>query len=305
MELETHDACEICAGNNWGTVYRGPVRDGAFGKYSQNEALVAQCGRCGAQRLDEASCKQEEIYKSEEYRCLLNQATDSEAFFAEHDKLQIRNLNALQPYSLRDKIVADIGCAAGSFLDHVRGLAREAIAVEPCRAYHKSLSQRGYKVYPFVQDVLAEQRGTVDIAFCFSVLEHIVNPLIFLEEISQLLKHNGLLLISTPNRSDILMDLLPGPYSSFYYRTVHRWYFDVDSLRYCLQKAGYNVLEEKCIHRFGLSNAMAWLRDKKPTGEEVFPQIDAMLDNIWKNYLEERKIGDYLYFMAGNKDRLS
>lgn len=289
--------CEICGHSGMEITYHGQVRDGSFGNFSDSNAVITRCGNCGVERLNEESCRSKDIYESEQYRSILNESTGSKGFFAEHDKLQIRNLNVLWPHSLRDKLIADIGCAAGSFLDHVRGLAKKAIAIEPCQVYHESLAKRGYQVYPYVHDALVEQRGAVDVVFCFSVIEHVLNPRLFLEDISLLLKQNGLLILGTPNRRDILMELLPDIYPSFFYRTVHRWYFDINSLRFCVEKAGIEILEEKCIHRFGLSNALAWLRDRKPVGDIAFPHVNTMLDRIWKNHLEERQVGDYLYFV--------
>lgn len=291
------NCCEICGFNKMEIAYQGKIRDGSFGSFLES-SVVKKCFNCGVERLDEKSCRSEDIYKSEEYRTILNQRADSEGYFAEHDKLQIRNLNALWPYSLRGKIIADIGCAAGSFLDHVRGLAERSIAIEPCQEYHDSLAKRGYEVYPYVGDALAKRDRSVDVAFCFSVIEHVANPRVFLEEIAQLLKHNGNLIISTPNRRDLLMDLLPDIYPSFFYRTVHRWYFDLQSLKFCVEQAGFEIREFKCIHRFGLSNAFAWLRDHKPVGDAPVPHINAMLDGIWKLYLEEKQIGDYLYLIV-------
>ena len=38
---------------------------------------------------------------------------------------------------IRNKIVADIGCGAGSFSDHISGLAEKIIAIEPTVMYQK------------------------------------------------------------------------------------------------------------------------------------------------------------------------
>ncbi|MCI0401647.1 MAG: class I SAM-dependent methyltransferase [Gammaproteobacteria bacterium] len=297
------DPCEICGSDDWQIVYRGPVRDGAFGNLTGPGAAVGRCGGCGVERLDEATCKEEDFYRTEEYRALLAEPTDAAGFFAEHDAFQLQNLTELWPESVRGKVVADIGCAAGSFLDHIAGLAGEVVALEPCEAYHESLRKRGYTVYSNSADAVVAASESIDLAFSFAVIEHVRDPHRFLADIALLIKPSGKLLLSTPNRSDFLMDLLPEDYPRFFYRAVHRWYFDAESLRHCAERAGFTVVSNRCHHRFGLSNAFGWLRDRKPSGSKQLPHIDSqLLDSFWRHYLEMRGIGDCLYATLARKD---
>ncbi|RKE72317.1 class I SAM-dependent methyltransferase [Pseudorhodoplanes sinuspersici] len=300
MSVDQFQACEICGSSDWHATYRGPVRDGAFGRLTK-PTVVARCGSCGVERLAEDTTKDENFYKGTDYRAALNEATDAAGFFAEHDRLQLQNLQQLWPETLRGKTIADIGCAAGSFLDHVKGLPARAIAVEPCIPYHQSLSDRGFEVYASPSDM--GEAGTVDWAFSFSVIEHVSDPKSFLADIRSIVKPGGRVLISTPNRADVLMSLLPDTYPAFFYRAVHRWYFDVASLTRCAQSAGLEVEQMRCVHRFGISNALIWLRDKKPGGHKPLPNINApLLDAVWARALELEGSGDYLYAVLVRKD---
>jgi len=291
------DSCEICGYSEWQTVFEGKIREGAFGNLTENDCVIARCSHCKVERLNESACKDENFYKKKDYRLLLKEPEDAIGFLAEHDILQLRNLSALWPDSVRNKSVADIGCAAGSFLDHVSALASQIIAIEPCDEYHDHLKGQGYAVYSSIEDTLSKWKERVDYAFCFSVIEHVLNPRSFLSSIKDLLKPGGKLIVSTPNRGDILMDLKGDEYRRFFYRVVHRYYFEQDSFEYCAKKAGLTIIESKCVNRFGLSNAMAWLRDGRPTGDTPLKHLDnPLLDNFWKNYLESIGCGDYLFF---------
>ena len=110
-----------------------------------------------------------------------------------------------------------------------------------------------------------------------------------------LLKPGADFIVSTPNRDDILMSLLPKEFSSFFYRTPHRWYFDANSLEFCAKSAGFEIVEMKYIHRYGMSNTLHWLRDKLPTGVKKIQGINALADNFWKGYLESTHQSDNLY----------
>jgi SAM-dependent methyltransferase len=300
---EYTQACEICGTSDWKTVYKGPLRDGSFGNLTPESHRIYQCAQCRVQRLEESACKDDSFYAGKKYRELLGESSDAEGFWAKHDIHQFRNLSALWPHSIRNRVVADIGCAAGSFLDHLSGLAATSLAVEPCREYHPSLRQRGYEVYDSIINAHKDYQQRVDLAVSLATIEHVEHPFKFISEIRQLLKPGGLLLISTPNRDDILMDLLGDDYQRFFYRTVHRWYFDMPSLSNLVQRCGFEIVHEKCVQRFGISNALAWLRDRKPTGDKILPAMgDPLLNQFWQTYLESKGSGDYLYLLARRVD---
>lgn len=296
------DTCEICGCSEWEIVFKGKIRDGAFGNLTINDCIIGRCSHCKIERLNEDECKKEDFYRDKEYRRLLKEPDDAAGFLAEHDILQLRNLSALWPDSVRNRCIADIGCAAGSFLDHVSSLASDKIAVEPCKEYHDYLKSRGFIVFSSVEEAISEWNEKVDYAFCFSVIEHVQNPRLFLSSIRDLLKPGAKVLLSTPNRMDILMELKGDEYRRFFYRTVHRYYFDRESFEFCAETAGLAVTEAKCVHRFGISNAIAWLRDGRPAGDTPIECMDnPVLNNFWKNYLESNGSGDYLYFKLQKK----
>ena len=287
--------CEICGCQDNKIIYEGYVRNGSFGNMSSESTKVFECLSCAVQRLEETACYSDEIYESEVYRSILKEGLDSDSFFSEHDKLQLERLRLIEPSILRNKVVADIGCAAGSFLDHISGLTRDVIAVEPCQAYHQSLLKRGYQVYNSCESLAGAKHLNVDYFFSFSVIEHVLSPLEFLQAISRVMNPSSTLIISTPNRNDLLMKILPKDYQKFFYRRVHRWYFDEISLEKCANLAGLKVIKSKCVHRFGLANTLLWLRDRKPSGQVALARIDEHLDQAWKNNLENNGLGDYLY----------
>jgi SAM-dependent methyltransferase len=287
--------CGICQGQDFRIVYEGNVRDGVFGKYIEG-GKVAECQHCGARRLDEACCIPDEHYETQAYREKLQQQIDGESFLEAHDSLQKFNLRVALPFEMRGKTIADIGCGAGSFLDHVTGLASEIVAVEPFAEYQKTLEDKGYRTYSYAREA-ASDGVKVDMAFSFQVIEHVTDPVQFLREIREILKPGAQLVVSTPNRNDILMELLPETFPSFFYRVVHRWYFDSDSLAACARIAGFNVIHSLYVHRYGLANTLYWLREGKPRGFDAMAGIDQVADQGWMTYLEDRGKADTLFMV--------
>lgn len=298
--LKRFQVCEICGATAWRIEYVGKVRDGAAGSYS-GDAVVASCGACGVSRLDEGHCKPDAFYETDAYRKLLQRGLESRQYFTDHDELQPHTLRIAWPFNLRGATIADIGCGGGSLLDALAGLTDRQIAVEPYGEYRTDLERRGYETYRYAVEAAADWAGRVDIAFSIQVIEHTKNPRQFLEEIAPLLSENGKLIISTPNLNDILMRVLPDEFPSFFYRTVHRWYFNAESLATCARSAGFEVDSIHHVHRFGLSNALAWARDRRPTGNMRINGIDALIDSGWKSYLESTGQADWVFLILKPK----
>jgi SAM-dependent methyltransferase len=293
MKDRDFPACPVCGSESWTVVHDGPVRDGAFG--ASKTGRVARCGGCGVERLAETLCLAEGAYRGSEYRAHLGQDQNLANHYKSHDELVRFTLEVLWPRSLRGSTVADIGCGGGSLLDHVRGLPAEILAIDPAVGFSDSLRERGYRWFAGAADAASEFAGKVDVAFSVQVIEHVADPRAFLAEARTLLKQNGLLILSTPNRADILMELLPHDFPGFFYRTQHRWAFDADSMSGCAESAGFRVAEVRHIHRFGIANALRWLRDRKPTGRASLAPFDRAADDLWRTWLESTGRADNLY----------
>lgn len=288
-------SCEICGKDSWTPIYIGPIRAGSFGIFKDN-ATVATCGGCGIGRLAEVDSIDAKAYESPEYRKAVAQGLEVNDFFLHADPVQVHHLTAAWPYSFRGKTIADIGCGAGSFIDHISGIAEKIIAVEPTVIYQNSLRNRGYEVYNYANEANAVRPGTVDYAVAFQVIEHVQNPLTFLKEIFTLLKPGGTLLIATPNKDDIMLKLLPDEFPSFFYRIVHRWYFDRSSLSRSAVEAGFTIEKEKYLHTMNMSNMLSWLIQRRPTGNSKnLPGIEDEVNTLWSVYLETSGQADTLF----------
>ncbi len=282
--------CKICGFAEHDILYRGPIRVGRFGQLSAESHTVWRCGGCWAGYLPAP----EADYVSGEYRILVDGSDTAEDFYRLHDGEQAEKLRLLGTGGLRGSVVMDVGCGAGSFLDLVKGLCRLTIGIEPTASLRQAVVAKGHVAFPYCSDVAAEWEGRVDVAALFSVIEHVDDPRGLLKDIRRLLRPGGRLLLSTPNRRDWLLDVLPDDYASFFYRLVHTWYFDADALRRLVELAGFAQASVVYSHRFDLSNAVLWLREKRPTGLGKLDVPDSA-DSIFRATLEASGRADYLY----------
>ncbi len=290
--------CRLCDCTEFDPAYRGKIRIGRFGRLSQEDYLLPQCNGCGVIALPTVADDLDDYYKSGDYRTEVDGGAEIDHFFQMHDGEQLRNLGLLGTGGLRGKTLADVGCGGGAFLDTVKGFVETAIAIEPSRVFQHSLCERGYAVYDYAANCSGDFADAVDIITSFSVIEHIPDPLEFLLDIRKLLKPGGRLVVSTPNAGDILLSLLPDCYPSFFYRKVHLWYFNAESLEKLLKKAGFDDVTVTPFHRFGLSNCLNWLNQKRPMGDNGLPCISPALNDLWKRELSRQGVSDYLMVEA-------
>jgi SAM-dependent methyltransferase len=296
LTISNFPPCPICGGMDWLLIHPGPVRDGTNG--SELEAEVRRCSTCGVDRLAESACLLHSAYETEEYRLHLGQDHDTTKHFATQDELIRFTMETLWPRSLRGKIVADVGCGGGALLDHLHGVAETLVAIEPGVPWSTSLQRRGYHWYPNFAAATADWAGKVDVILSTQVIEHVDDPRQFLADIAELLAPNGFAVVSTPNRRDILMELLPDIFPGFFYRSQHRWAFDASSLEFAANRAGLVVNEIRNVHRYGLANTMHWLREKRPHGRTPLAPLDNQIDCHWQAWLESTGRADNLYLIA-------
>lgn len=290
--LNDFPPCAICGTEAWTLRYEGPVRDGPVGR--SRLGRVARCGGCRVDRLAESLCLRDADYAGG-YRDHVAQGHDLDHHYDLHDQLARFTLEVLWPRSPRGLAVADVGCGGGSLLDHVRGLAGSIVAIDPDQGFAPSLIQRGYAWYASAADAAKDLSSRIDLAFSIQVIEHVDDPRSFLADIRSLLVPEGLAIVSTPNRADILLELLPEDFAAHFYRTHHRWYFDAEALATAAALAGLRVEMVRHVHRYGMANALLWLRDRNPQGRADLSVINRDADALWRGWLEATGRSDNLY----------
>lgn len=288
--------CEICQNQSWKIHYFGKVRDGGFGN-TVGDATVYECTICQNRRLEDKFCVDQSIYETAEYRQKLNQDIATEKFHETHETMASYFASMLSDFNFEGKVIADVGCGGGHLLDAVGGKSATRIAIEPTPNFHPGLRARGYKVFDYAENAVPDFADSVDFAFSQFVIEHVVDPVAYLRSIYRLLNDDGIAVICTPNADDIMLELMSADYPQFFYRTVHRYYFNQRSLIEAGQQAGFQIAKTKYLQRYKMDNALLWLRDKRPSGNATLFPIDDALSNLWKRRVEDIGRADCIYMI--------
>lgn len=107
--------------------------------------------------------------------------------------------------------ILEIGCAKGDFIDHINSKFKvSTMGLEFNTEAAKIAQTKGLDVRTINLEELADPfKNTFDLVCSFQVLEHIANPIEFLNASIKLLKIDGRLIISVPNNDSYLKYIYP------------------------------------------------------------------------------------------------
>lgn len=195
----------------------------------------------------------------------------------------------------RDDIL-EIGCSVGYFLSTVADYVHMAYGTEWDRKAQAYIRDCIEKPNIKVSDNPEDFNQQFDKIFMFHVLEHIEEPVSFLENLKNILKPNGIIYIEVPNVDDVLVKTYAcDAFKDFYYKKAHLYNFNETGLSYIFEHAGYQYHID-FIQRYDLSNHLYWLGKGLPGGRGMYAEV--LGDDTNEAYiraLKEKKQTDTLF----------
>ena len=285
--------CCVCNSENIEIIYDDYIRNGAVGNLTDKKYKMFHCKKCGMIWHENAAEEKKNYYETEQYRMNLEHTTDISDFYKIHDVDNLEKFEYTGTDIFRGKVVADIGCGGGSFLDFISGVASEIIAIEPSLVYRSELIKKGYRVYPYVSDAIKDGIQA-EVITSFDVIEHVNSPYNFITDAYSLLDDGGLAITGTPTDAPLLRTFLGHDYEQFLFSYQHPWVISQKALEIMCKKIGFSDVKVEYKQRYGLTNAMMWLRDRRPSGHISSELISASIEEAFKRMCEENEIADYI-----------
>lgn len=287
--------CKICGSENTDIIYNDLIMDGGLGQYTKKPIKIFQCKNCDVIWHDNEIADVKEYYETEEYRNELEGSSEEEKFYELHDKETLDKLNYTGTTIFRNKVVADIGCGCGAFLDYISGVAREVVAVEPSLKYRNIMSRKGFSTYSYADEAKKLYANKIDVITSFDVIEHVQSPESFIKDVYDLLTAGGKAIIGTPTDAPVMRSLLGKDYEKkLLFSTQHLWILSEKNLRIISEKCGFKNIDIKYYQRYGIDNMLGWLKDKEPKSEIKQKFITETLNNVWKAQLVDNGLADYI-----------
>ena len=181
--------------------------------------------------------------------------------------------------NLQEKKALEIGAGLGYLTSRISDLGFDAIGIEPGKSYSNSWSELGISV---VNDFFpsSQIQDHFDLICAYMVLEHVNDPLKFLNGIIDHLKINGVAILAVP---DCTEELTFGDPSILLHE--HVTYFDSNSLLHLAQLL--NVEAEVVKSKYGrslyliITNQRLLIKSKKqPTDPKLLNFPSRVHDNV-------------------------
>ena len=185
-------------------------------------------------RNEETLLHLEEIYKAESNIGYLQDANEiAKPYGVDFMDFIVRTLKTFGPDT---KNVLEVGCGGCTILSQLKTKGYEVIGVDPSPIAKRDGEKKGIRIInEFFPSPLYTDK--VDLIFHCDVLEHVSNPVQFLNNQKKQLSPNGLIIISLPDCNE---GIEKGEISMTMHQ--HLNYFDTEGLRNTVEAAGLKVL---------------------------------------------------------------
>lgn len=285
------DTCPLCAADG---DRQTVVTTYVYGGVGRSRAFF-HCEACDVRYLYPGLTQEEEarFYRAEFEGFMASRAGKVGGWHKAEDHLlaneptRQRRMKYLAPHLGELSRLLEVGCSSGFMLFPFAEAGHACTGIEPSGVFSEFVKNRGLTVY----DSLSQMQESApevqfDVILHFFVLEHIADPVAFLEAQLALLKPGGKIIFEIPNAADPLYSVYDIPaFERFYWSIAHPWYFSEPSLHYLLKQLGwpYEILRDQ---RYDLSNHMVWARDGKPGGMGRFTaKLGCELEENYKQAL--------------------
>jgi SAM-dependent methyltransferase len=173
---------------------------------------------------------------------------------------------------IKNKSILDFGCGAGGFLMRAKKIASSIQGVEPERRLKNYFKKERIPVEEKFENI----KKTFDVITLFHVLEHLPDPVLVLNRLSEKLKSKGCIIVEVPSADDALLKLYKNqPFSQFTYWSCHLFLFTHLTIARIAKKAGLKANYIKQVQRYPLSNHLYWLANGKPGGHKIWDFLDS------------------------------
>jgi len=191
-----------------------------------------------------------------------------------------KRLRFIKQYKKSGNLI-DVGCASGDFLKFVQSHSDWRIfGVEPVTtAANLAHEKLGIEIYNTDLTEANLSNHFFDVVTFWHVFEHLEDPRMTLSEVHRILKDDGLLVITVPIMNCLDHHLFKEYWIGFELPR-HFYFFTKESLAEYLQKAGFKILNMRCLygsHAMTITSLKFWLLGKVKINKNLIKIIITIL----------------------------
>ncbi|OGZ75360.1 MAG: hypothetical protein A3I87_02785 [Candidatus Staskawiczbacteria bacterium RIFCSPLOWO2_02_FULL_39_8] len=254
---------------------------------------VVTCKKCGLVQLSPRPSlkKEQEFYDKNLQSKNILSPTDIKTITLNSLHDTNRRADFVGKHCNKKSHILDIGSGDGLFLKEMEGRGYNITGLEVSKE-RRETSKKVAKAKVLDINLLKDQPPAdfkkFDGVTLIHVLEHIIDPVLFLQNIAKnFLKKDGSIIIEVPNLDDLLV-VENKQYDAFYWQRGHVFYFNKKTLTQVVKKGGFLIKSFEYVQRYGLENFMHGQVKGKPQIDKPTFQIEGeykWLEDYYKSYL--------------------
>ena len=286
--------CKLCNCNNF-KERNGKIRSNSSIKANK----ILECLNCSLVFLNDDSHISESFY---EESSMDSRANNLEEWRLDTFSDDLRRYDLLK-HEIKGSKIIDVGSGNGNFVKLCSNISKEAYGLEIEEKYHKDFQKENLKIFSNRNEI----NFRLDLVVTFHVIEHVDDPIKFLQSLLNFLKPGGKLYIETPNSNDALLKLYNlTAFKNFIYWDNHLILFNYKSFEYLCNRFSGIKFKSFPVQRYGVSNHLYWLINKKPGGNKIWKFLgNKTINNLYKNFLYKLGMNDTLFYQIVKIDNTS
>lgn len=286
--------CPLCGADSHNQTVVTPH---VFGNGSDQPRAFYHCKSCDVRYMYPGLTAQEQAhFYAAEFEGFMSSRSGTgggwhkaEEHILSNEPTRLRRMSYIAPNLVEQSTLLEVGCSSGFMLFPLAKAGHACTGVEPSGVFGQFVKDRGLKVSESLEKLIDQSPNLrFDVIMHFFVLEHISDPVTFLQNQLNLLNRGGKIIFEIPNAADPLFSIYDIPaFERFYWSVAHPWYFSEASLHHLLGqlRQPYEIIRDQ---RYDLSNHMVWARDGKPGGMGRFTDsLGTKLENDYRQALIE------------------
>lgn len=173
--------------------------------------------------------------------------------------ISFENLSFIAPYDGERGRILDIGCATGRFLYEFKQRGWETAGVEICsNAAKYGNKQRNVNIKNCTLEEAAFPDKYFSVVHASHLIEHLNDPLSFLNEVYRILSDKGYFIVVTPNIKSFQGILKDSGWRSAI--ADHLFLYSFDTLKKICKKTGFTMIARKTWGGVPVGSAPPWLK---------------------------------------------
>jgi SAM-dependent methyltransferase len=245
-------------------------KDIRFNCYNTMKKII-KCSNCGLVQLipQWSEVELDKIYDK------YNQKPD----FVGQKNISKRISKWIKKYICREDYILEVGCGSG---DNVKYFTKHNYTIVGIDK-DSSVENTSEGILNF--DIYDEELDKVAFSFIYGlhILEHMKDPIKFIERLKKLLVSGGSILLEFPSIEDPLLTIYKvKEFEKFYYRPDHHFFYTPQTILDILYRNKIINCTVERKQNYGLVNHLNWIFRKKPTNLKLNLPI---IDSIYKWFL--------------------